>query len=477
MSHASVIQRTALIDAIIKELQGSAHERNKACVHNIMLTGPWGCGKTTVLAQLLERLKSAKSQTVDAVLSNTHVIVLSVTDLTADGSPRAALIGLLQTAAKERLPYMASDRKISVKRIGKLLDAIAKPVGDVVSAFVPGGKLLGDAASFTAKMITTYCDDKPGAEYASAFAEMRKDMRWYLEEIAAHYGAQRILLVVDDLDRIKPEQAVALLDSVFHVLLRETELGSPNATDNNAKQWPMSSIWAANSAVLEEFFYAAYKNVPSFDPAAYLEKIFSCRFTVPPLFYLPTRKSATEESDAPAEVLWKPVLAAMDPALPSVWASTLAREVNYGSLGNLRVHQRVRAMCERLWTISIECRPKTASAAVEDARLLTLTAIFPEFCSHVAFYEGRWPGFINRLNERWEKPSVEVPTNPIYRHIDEPDLHTLLQDIGALKYIETAEELIKGTEIVRVTKAKFVLDDLRMRWLAGELVSISHYGF
>ena len=449
-SDAKLVDRTALIDALHQQLKQVGNQ-------NVMLSGPWGSGKTTVALDLLQKIHNDSS-------SDVRIIYFPVTELTADANPRNALIGLLLKDAKDHFPLFGGGqrKKFDIKRAMALLETVAKPVGVIAKAFAPGGGVLvGAATELTAKVVKLYADGQMKERYLTPFPDLMEDMRWLLKCIADHHGKQRILLVIDDIDRIRPEQAVSLLDSLFHLLLPSGEASRGDGDRSDSEPWPMQALVVANIAVLEEFFYSSYKNIPSFDAGAYLEKIFTSRFSVAPLFYLPGLTEASQVSPASVQ-LWRSI--AFEAARP--WADVLAREVNYGALGNLRLHARLRAMCDRLWTVEA---PESDIVAVRQARILVLTAVFPEFCTHIALYEGRWPGFINRLSERWQKPGVEVPTNPIYRHIDEPDLLTVLQDLSAIEYIGRAPNL---PEHFRLSG-----DGRGMSNLAKELMEISQWGF
>ncbi len=73
---------------------------------------------------------------------------------------------------------------------------------------------------------------------------------------------------------------------------------------------------------------------------------------------------------------------------------------------------------------------------MRDARLLTLIQAYPGFRESIALYSGMWPEFVNRVNERREHIMFDRVANPAYRHIDDPNLLTLLLDLGVLAYRE-----------------------------------------
>ena len=76
---------------------------------------------------------------------------------------------------------------------------------------------------------------------------------------------------------------------------------------------------------------------------------------------------------------------------------------------------------------------------LRDARLLALVEVFPGFRETVALPTGMWPEFVNRLNIRKRQVQLEATTNPVYRHIDDPSLATILLDLKVLHYDQEAD--------------------------------------
>ncbi len=125
--------------------------------------------------------------------------------------------------------------------------------------------------------------------------------------------------------------------------------------EDKSEDWPLCSVWAVNIAMLEEFLYAHYRNQPSFDPTAYLEKLFHRRINVPPLFQSKQDNECIKLWVASLDPLAKH-LAGGEPDLEKLkqrTAEALAAGLNYAVLGNLRLYQSVRERCCEYWRFRI----------------------------------------------------------------------------------------------------------------------------
>ena len=61
---------------------------------------------------------------------------------------------------------------------------------------------------------------------------------------------------------------------------------------------------------------------------------------------------------------------------------------------------------------------------------------FPHFREKILPFNGMWSDFLNRLNAKTRVHTAPTnhPVNPLYRHVESPDLATLLCDLGVLRF-------------------------------------------
>lgn len=412
-------------------LQSLAHAATEGTSCNILLAGPWGSGKTSLLRDLQSSVANCSATTTP------HVLWFSPWDTIADGDARMAFLRLLQGELKpamQKRPQMFG--RFGVPLLKMLEDVLAaepsKSALSVLSGGLLGGHeafILGNFVKF-GRILAEHGGDESSTSSEGKdnhISAVRKAVDKLLRGIAEANGKERILLLVDDLDRARPEEAVTILDSLYHLLMPQ---------DHDSDNWPLTSIWAVNTSVLEEFLYREYRELPSFDPNAYLEKLFRQRINVPPLFNFGGEKDSPTKLWASAMVPYCAQFRKRGINVAEL-ASKLAAEVSYAALGNLRLHDRVRRDCIHLWSRLMnngEHEQTTLGALVREARLIVLVDVFPYFREQIAPFNGMWQHFINQLNRRLTERPMEWIANPLYRHVDSPDLATLLVDLGVIRY-------------------------------------------
>lgn len=417
----NLLDRDGLVEALATAI-------NSKEPSNILLSGPWGSGKTQILEQLREKFKHCSDD------NTPHVIWFSPWDTVADGDPRVAFVRVLRDELKQivsRKTTSAERRKRSTRLLNALSSIVDSPsfqAGLAISLPIMG--VVAPLAGGLAKLAVALLENADAStDDESAIKRMRIGVWQLLCDIAKGNNKERILLLVDDLDRARPDEAVAVLDTLYHLFM-------PQDGEQEA-DWPLTSVWAVNTSVLEEFLYREYRELPSFDPNAYLEKLFRQRINVPPLFQFGGGE------DGPV-TLWEAELrphcdhfSSFKILVPEL-ARKLADEVNYAILGNLRLHARVRRDCIRRWCQRPQADEKqrniTLASLVREAQLIVLIDAFPYFREQIAPFNGMWPHFLNQLNKRLSDRPMEWIANPLYRHVDSPDLATLLCDLGVLRY-------------------------------------------
>lgn len=408
-----------LVDAVIPEKAG-----------NILLAGPWGSGKTALLRDLEMHVK----QSVDC--AKVHPIWFSPAEAVVEGDVRNAFLHLLRNELKRLAQGCSGVDGNFVKQAKRWIEILNKALNSKLAGrlakFVPLGEALlapsGEFFAFLSAIVETLPDEDQRKD--GRIGALRNQIGDLLTGIARAHGKERILLLVDDLDRTRPDQAAIALDSLHQLFL-------PQENDRN-DGWPLSSVWAINTTVLEEVLYREYRELPSFDSNAYLEKIFARRVNVPPLFQI--------NASGDAERLWRADLepycsqfAQYRMLVPDL-SRRLGDEVNYAILGNLRLHARVRRDCIRLWGERLDLPEKSGDSAmtvdrlIREARLIAVTDAFPHFREKVGPYNGMWSDFLNQVNNRVKIGSSHRVGNPLQRHVESPDLATLLEDLGVLQF-------------------------------------------
>lgn len=185
----------------------------------VALYAPWGYGKSTALYFLEEALEAAAGgQTTDANRHLPQPVVVRFTPwLYAGVEPLLAsffetlgtVIGDQPETAAQRKSFMAA-----LKGMGEFVGPAVKTAA--VFLPIPGGAVAAEGVKLLADLLT-------GAAKGSAtaleggeitFRERKREAARVLEHLAAQGRPQRVIVLVDDLDRAGPDEVLAMLKLV-----------------------------------------------------------------------------------------------------------------------------------------------------------------------------------------------------------------------------------------------------------------------
>lgn len=178
----------------------------------IALEGPWGSGKTTLLNFLRKELDRSKPK-------NVHVISIApwlggdksnlVSSLLA---PIAEILDHLEdeAAAKEKAYWKQAKKKGAkigdvIRNYGARTGRILSPAARLAEYFVPGAKIVGDGLDLGSDYLEKSERNPTTAEIKSSIAKKISEM-----DVA-------FVVILDDLDRLEPDQAVEVVRVVKSV--------------------------------------------------------------------------------------------------------------------------------------------------------------------------------------------------------------------------------------------------------------------
>lgn len=256
----------------------------------------------------------------------------------------------------------------------------------------------------------------------------------------------RILLVIEDLDRCRPQDAVAFLEIMVHIF-------SPVERKND---WPMTTLWLADLTAMEEFLAVSYRDVPSFKPYDYLVRYFDKRLVMP----LPHVSNPDGQLYCTLHYQkWKSVLSA---EVPDEDVKNLVARLKHYVLVNLRIYDELVESCRVLWDLQGN-KPRDL---LRDARVMLLCNVYHYFRDMVVLHDALWPEFVNRLNH--EQHYVSDPTgHPVFRYIHDPCLLSLLEELNAIRYSGS------GTE----NNCKWMSNVVGQQLLQEECKEMMRYGY
>lgn len=264
----------------------------------IALDGPWGSGKSFFLkrwsgAHRIENKCNDKIVYIDA-----HAI---------DFMPEP-LIAL--TAAMSGFFPESNRSKQALERVGKIAAIVAKPLGRVLLAAGTAGateytgpvldaaiEVAGGEAIDTVDQIWKEAKAKHGA-----FAEFRKALIALVETLPQHTN---LVLVVDELDRCRPDFAIDLLEMLKHF-------------------WSVPRVHFVLGVNLEELENSVRHRFGTSDSASrYLEKYISATFTIPTI----------DESTGSASVVGYFRRVASTKGIHAEFIDELARHIEFSNRG------------------------------------------------------------------------------------------------------------------------------------------------
>lgn len=198
---------------IAKRLAPSIVEASKGDGMVIGLEGRWGSGKTSLLNFLRTELVAAKNEGIHTITiapwlnGDTSSMVASLLEpmtaiLKTKEDEIAAAGGVQKNATKEQMAEVGQLLRDYGPKTARRIASVA----NVAGYFIPGGQLAGDALAAVANAADQLM---PGGPTPS---ELKQKIAHKIQELDVGF-----VIILDDLDRLEPEQAVEVVRLVRSV--------------------------------------------------------------------------------------------------------------------------------------------------------------------------------------------------------------------------------------------------------------------
>ena len=217
----------------------------------IGIFGEWGCGKTTLMKMLQERLSNNKVKTVwfNAWKYDGKEVIWN------------ALIQQIFYTIKEDPELENTDKgKELKKRVGQVASELANYAAKVAVEFIPGGFVKPEVVDILAGGLRPLDANDEQFKFINRF-ELEFD-----ELVKAYLGNDKKYLVVfiDDLDRCLPETAIEVMEALKLYLDRANCI----------------FVIGTESSIIEEGIKQRYKDNSRLSAKEYLEKIIQLPFVM-----------------------------------------------------------------------------------------------------------------------------------------------------------------------------------------------------
>lgn len=223
---------------------------------SILISGDWGTGKTSVLGNLASKVIRAES---GANHYPTKTIFFEAWKYESEENLLLALIWVI-VMSSERSGDLASSKANSLFQ--KVYD-FALVIGTKISTGSRYKNLIEDYKALhqdrleaeTVKNMPEYVKTD---KFLDVFAELLKEL----------YEDNKLIILIDDLDRCSPESAMSLLDNIRHLI---NGLSSQNCC----------FIVAMDKITLQQAIRHKFSDLSSYDSNRYLEKLFPISLQLP----------------------------------------------------------------------------------------------------------------------------------------------------------------------------------------------------
>lgn len=241
----------------------------RGCVTPMTLAvqGAWGSGKTSALNSIMDSLKSDYREKIDVVYINTWQYSLFNADETLVFSVLQRIVDTFQSEVRES----SKPWENPLSDYDQLVEGIKQTVTKLARfSFITLGATQGVD-------LTNYVQSGEVRANSDELLDLKQRFSTLVEKYCEKQGKEKIVFFVDDLDRLKPELAVELLE-VFKVLLDVSNTVFVLAIDFDIVKLGIS----------QRYFHEAGEDVSSeWKARSFFDKIVQVPFNMPTAAYNP----------------------------------------------------------------------------------------------------------------------------------------------------------------------------------------------